>query len=212
MVLLHVLSDRKVCDIALSIGVNMALIQMCQQVLWCAKKVIVRAMDTENKNFRVSSKKQAVVQALTVTLLPTSTKDNSNDCKKPLISTRALSKMLGFSNGGGGWRHILKASKKREEIPESNAEEWCMIDDDNICTKYSDTLLDDLEAWMNDNDMVCFNPNKGETILKRDQQGKIVRDPITKKPFNVPKLLMTCNPRELHNHMISKVLISKSQI
>jgi hypothetical protein len=44
-----------------------------------------------------------------------------------------------------------------------------------------DTLLDDLEAWMNDNNMVRFNPNKGETILKRDQQGKIARDPITKK-------------------------------
>jgi len=56
LVLLHVLSDRKV-DIASSIGVNMALIQMCQQVLRCAKKLIVRATDTENKNFRVSSKK-----------------------------------------------------------------------------------------------------------------------------------------------------------
>jgi len=75
-----------------------------------------------------------------VALLPTPTKDNSNDCKKPLISTRALSKMLGFSNGAG-WRHILKASKKHEEISESNAAGWCMIDDDNIRTKYSDTLL-----------------------------------------------------------------------
>ena len=74
---------------------------------------------------------------------------------------------------------------------------------------------------MNDNNMVRFNPNKGETILKRDRQGKIVRDPITEKPINVPKLLMTCNPRELHNRMISdvvgatdgdKVLISKSKI
>ena len=57
LVLLHVLSDWKVCDIASSIGVNTALIQMCQQVLCCVKKLIVRAMDTENKNFRVSSKK-----------------------------------------------------------------------------------------------------------------------------------------------------------
>ena len=188
----------------------MALIQMCQQVLWCAKKLILRATDTEKKNF-TSSKKQAVVQALTVALLPTPTKVISNDCKKPLISTRALSKMLGFSNGAG-WRHISKASKKHKEISESNSEGWCMIDNDNICKKYSDTLLNDLEAWMNDNKIVRVYPNKGETILKRDQQGKIVRDPITKKPFNVPKLLMTCNPRELHNHMISKVLISKSKI
>jgi hypothetical protein len=157
---------------------------------------------------------------LTVALLPTPTKVISNDCKKPLISTRALSKMLGFSNGAG-WRHISKASKKHKEISESNSEGWCMIDNDNICKKYSDTLLNDLEAWMNDNKIVRVYPNKGETILKRDQQGKIVRDPITKKPINVPKLLMTCNPRELQNHMISdfvgatdgdKVLISESKI
>ena len=207
-------------DIASSMVVNMALIQMCQQVLQCAKKLIVRATDIENKNIRVSSKKQAVVQALTVALLPTPTKDNSNDSKKPLISTRALSKMLGFSNGAG-WRHISKGLKKCEEISESNTEGWCMIDDDNIPTQYSDTLLNDLEVWMNDNDMVRFNPNKGETILKRDRQGKIVRDPITKKPINLSKLLMTCNPRELHNHMISdfvgatdgdKILISESKI
>ena len=76
--------------------------------------------------------------------MPTPTKDNSNDCKKPLISTRALSKMLGFSNGAR-WRHISKASKKREEISESNAAGWCMIDDDNIRTKYSNTLLDTLK-------------------------------------------------------------------
>jgi hypothetical protein len=53
LVLLHVLLDRKVSDIASSIGVNMALIQICQQLLWCAKKLIVRATDTENRNFIV---------------------------------------------------------------------------------------------------------------------------------------------------------------
>ena len=121
MVVLHVLSDPKVRNIASSIGVNMVPIQMCQQVLWCANKLIVRANDTDNKNFRVSSKKQAVVQGLTVALLPTPTKDDSNDCKKTLISTRTLSKMLGFSNGA---RHqaISKALKKRKEISESNAD------------------------------------------------------------------------------------------
>jgi hypothetical protein len=52
--------------------------------------------------------------------------------------------MLGFSNGAR-WRHISKGLKKREEISESNAEGWCIIDNDNIRTKYFDTLLDDLE-------------------------------------------------------------------
>ena len=74
---------------------------------------------------------------------------------------------------------------------------------------------------MQDNDMVCYKPNKGETIIKHDRHGWIVRDPITDKPISVPKLLMTCNPRELHNHMISdfdgatdgnKVLISELKI
>ncbi len=96
-----------------------------------------------------------------------------------------------------------------------------MINDDDKRTKYSDDLLDDLESWMQDNDMICFNPNKNETIMKRDRDGRIVRDPVTHKPISVPKLFMTCNPRELHNHMIvdfdratdgDQVLISESKI
>jgi hypothetical protein len=27
-------------------------------------------------------------------------------------------------------------------------------------------LLDDLESWMQDNDMIRFNPSKNETIMK----------------------------------------------
>jgi hypothetical protein len=97
-VLLHVLLHSKVLDIALSIGVHMSVIQMGQQVLWSAKKLIVRANDTDNKNFRFSSKKRAVVQALTIALLPTLNKDDSNEYRKQLILTRSLSKILGFSN------------------------------------------------------------------------------------------------------------------
>ncbi len=77
-----------------------------------------------------------------------------------------------------------------------------MINDDDKRTKYSDDLLDDLENWMQDNNFICFNPSKNETIIKWDRKGRIVRDPVTHKPISVPKLFMTCNPRELHNHMI----------
>jgi hypothetical protein len=137
-----------------------------------------------------------------------------------MISTRALSKLLGFSTSAGH-RIITKALKKHEAISESNADGWIMIDDDDKHTKYSDKLLNDLEAWMQDNDMIHFNPSKGDTIIKCDRDRRIVRDPITHKAVCVPKLFMTCNPRELHNHMISdfigatdgdRVLISESKI
>jgi hypothetical protein len=74
---------------------------------------------------------------------------------------------------------------------------------------------------MQDNDMTRFNPSKNDTIMKRDRDGRIVRDPVTHKPISMPKLFMTCNPRELHNHMIvnfdratdgDQVLISESKI
>jgi hypothetical protein len=160
------------------------------------------------------------VQALTVALLPSPTKDDSNEYRTPLIFTRALFKMLGFSNGAG-WRNISQVLKRCLEISESNADGWLMIDDDNKRTKYSDQLLDELEAWMQDNDFVRHNPSKGEMKIKRDRDGSIVRDPLTHKPIRVPKLLMACNPRELHNFMISgfdgardgdKVLISKFKV
>ncbi len=96
MVLLNVLLDPQARDIESLIGVNMARIQMCQHVLWCAKKLIVPAKDSDNKNLRVSSKKRAVVQALTIALLPTRTKDDSNDCKKTLISTRDYTRCSTF--------------------------------------------------------------------------------------------------------------------
>jgi hypothetical protein len=167
-VLLHVLSDPKVLDRASSIGVNILGIQMSQQVLRCAKKLILCAKDTDNNNFRVSSKRRAVSQAITVALLPTPTKDDSNDRKRPMISTRALSKLLCFPTSAGH-RIITKALKKCEAISKSNADWWIMIDNDDKCTKYSDKLHNDIEAWMQDNDMIHFNPSKGDTIIKCDR-------------------------------------------
>ncbi len=141
---------------------------MSQQVLRCTKKLILRAKDTDSNNFRVSSKRRAVIQALTVALFPTPTKDDSNECKQPIISTRVLSKLLGFLTSAGH-RIITQALKKCEAISKSNADGWIMIDDNDKHTKYSDKLLNDLEAWMQDNDMICFNSSKSDIIIKHDR-------------------------------------------
>ncbi len=96
-----------------------------------------------------------------------------------------------------------------------------MINDDDKRTKYSDELLDNIESLMQDNNMIGFNPSKNKTIIKHDRDGRIVRDMVTHKPISIPKLFMTCNPRELHNHMVvdfdqatdgDQVLISESKI
>ena len=68
------------------------------------------------------------------------------------------------------------SSKKRRQIADGNRDGWIMMDEDSIRTKYFDELIDSLEIWMENNEMVCHNPCKGEEITKRDRQGKIVRD------------------------------------
>ncbi len=96
-----------------------------------------------------------------------------------------------------------------------------MVNDIDKRTKYSDNLLDDFETWLQNNDKVSCNPCKGDTVIKRDRQGKMVRDPVTNELICVSKMIMLCNPRELHNHMIDtfegardgdKVLISESKL
>ena len=61
------------------------------------------------------------------------------------------------------------------------------MDNDVIRTKYFDKLLDALEIWMENNEMVCRNPCKGEEVITHDRAGKMVRDPITSKPVRVAK-------------------------
>ena len=218
-ILLNVLSDRRVCDISSSIGVNMSNIQDAQQILRCAKKLVQRATATDSKNFKVSTNKQAVLQALTVALLPTPTKQSENQISSS-ISRRALSRLIGLSVGAGH-RITSEAGKKRDAIADGNNDRWIMVNDDDKRSKYSEDLLDDFGTWLQNNDKVTYNPCKGETIIKRDQQGKHVRDPVTNELICVSKMIMLCNPRELHNHMIDtfegardgdKVLISESKL
>ncbi len=57
---------------------NISNIQDAQQILRCAKKLVQHATATDNKNFKVSTNKRAVLQALTVALLPTPTKQSDS--------------------------------------------------------------------------------------------------------------------------------------
>ena len=113
------------------------------------------------------------------------------------------------------------SSKKRRQIADGTQNGWILVDDNRVRTKYSDNLLDSLEIWMENNKMVCHNPCKGERIIMRDRQGNIVRDPMTNQPVGVAKMLLKCNPRILHQHMIetfdeatngNNVLISESVV
>jgi len=176
-ILLHVLSDPVVCNIALSIGVNMSDICVEQQIMKCGKKLIQRATQTDNKNFKVSTRKRYLVKAISVAFLPTPTKNDSDphctNNRKRNISIRELARILGFSNGTG-WRTMTIAESKRGEIADGGSNGWIMLDEDDERTKYSDNLLDSLELWMANKDMVLDNPCKGELVIKCDRRGDIV--------------------------------------
>ena len=50
--------------------------------------------------------------------------------------------------------------------------------------------------------MVDHSPFKDNFAIKRDRNSEIVHDTITNVPICVPKMMLKCNPRQLHNHMI----------
>jgi hypothetical protein len=50
--------------------------------------------------------------------------------------------------------------------------------------------------------MVRHSPFKDNLVIKRDRKGSVVRDPATGVPLRVQKMMLMCNPRVLHNHMI----------
>jgi hypothetical protein len=43
---------------------------------------------------------------------------------------------------------------------------------------------------------------KDSLVIKQDQNGSIVRELATGVPIQVQKMMLMCNPRVLHNHMI----------
>jgi hypothetical protein len=117
------------------------------------------------------------------------------------ISMREICKQLGFSVGTG-IRTLSSVKKKRSDIAEGREEGWIMLNEDVQQTKYSNELLDALEYWIENNDMVRHSPFKNNLVIKRDRDGSIVRDPTTRQPVRVQKMMMMCNPQMLHNHMI----------
>jgi hypothetical protein len=113
------------------------------------------------------------------------------------------------------------AQKKRSDIADGDKDGWIMLADDELRSKYTDELLYALEYWMENNDMVRHSPFKDNLVIKIDRNGSIVRDPATGVPLRVQKMMLMCNPRVLHNHMIehfddatdgNRVLISESKL
>ncbi len=177
-------------------------------ILRCARKLIGRKQNSSNKNkgrCRTSLVKRSVIKALCLGLLPTPTKEMNNDgilcSSKREISMREISNKLGFSVGTG-IRTLSSVKKKRSDIAEGREEGLIILNEDVKRTKYSNELLDALEYWIENNDMVWHSPFKDNLVIKRDQDGSIVRDPTTRQPVRVQKMMMMCNPQMLHNHMI----------
>ncbi len=114
---------------------------------------------------------------------------------------REISKQLGFSVGTGH-RTLLTAEKKRADIAEGIKEGWIMLTNNKQWTKYTNDLLNALEYWIKNNNMVRHSPFKENMVIKRGQTGSIVQDPATHHPLRVQKMMLMCNPQILHNHMI----------
>jgi len=149
--------------------------------------------------------KRSFVKALCLGLLPTPTKEISNDgsviSSQREISMREKSKQLGFSVGTGH-RTLLSVEKNRSDIAEGRKKGSIMLNEDEQRTKYTNELLEALEYWVKNNDMVRHSPFKDNLVIKRDRDGSIVRDPTTRQPVRVQKMMLMCNPRILHNHTI----------
>ena len=136
------------------------------------------------------------------------------------LSMREISRQLGF-NWATGRRALSSAKMKRAEIAEGNEQGWIMLSEDEQRSKYTPELLTALEYWIENNDMVRHSPFKDNLVIKRDRDGSIVRDSTTRQPVRVQKMMLMCNPRILHNHMIehfedategNRVVISESKV
>jgi hypothetical protein len=222
LILLKVLTDPSFRDLSSSIGINMKDIQAGRQVMQCSRKLIARS---KNGKRRTSVAKRTVVQALCVGLLPTPTKIlNTDDEVSPPtereLSMQEISRQLGFT-WATGRRALSSAKMKRADIAEGNEQGWIMLSEDEQRSKYTPELLTALEYWIENNEMVRHSPFKNSLIIKSDRSGRIVKDMTTGAPLRVQKMIMMCNPRELHNHMIqnfddategNQVIISESKI
>ncbi len=136
------LSDPSIQNIVSSIGINMNETKLGQQLLRCARKLIGHTQNSSNKNkspCRTSVVKRLVVKALCLGLLPTPTKEISNDgsviSSQREISMREISEQLGFSVGTGH-RTLSSVEKKQSNIAEGRKEGWITLNDNEQRTKY----------------------------------------------------------------------------
>ncbi len=199
LILLRVLSNPSIRNLSSSIRINMKEIKLGQQLLRCARKLIWHSKNSPGNNggrYRTSVAKRSVVKALCLGLLPTPTKETGNDgtsiASRRAISMRQISKQLGFSYGTGH-RTLSSVKKKRADIAEGTKEGWIMVTDEEQRTKYTDELLNALEYWIQNNDMVQHSPFKDNLVIKRDRTGLIVRDPATHQPLGVTNMMLMCN-------------------
>ncbi len=110
--------------------------ELGQQLLRCTRKLIGRTQNSSNKNkgqCTTSAVKCLVIKALCLGLLPTPTKEMSNEgsviLSKREISMREIVKQLGFSVGTGH-RALLSVKKKQSDIVEGRKEGWIMLNED----------------------------------------------------------------------------------
>ena len=110
-----------------------------------------------------------VIKALCIGLFPTPTKETGNEGSVMLsqreILMREISKQLGFSVGTGH-RTLSSAKKKQSDIAEGRKEGWIMSNEDKLQTKYTHELLDALEYWIKNNDLVRHSPFKANLVIK----------------------------------------------
>jgi hypothetical protein len=80
---------------------------------------------------------------------------------------REISKQLGFSVGTGH-RTLSLAEKKRADIAEGIKGGWIMLTNNKHWTKYTNDLLNALEYWIENNNMVWHSPFKDNMVIKRN--------------------------------------------
>ncbi len=80
---------------------------------------------------------------------------------------RQICKQLGFI-AGMGHRTLLSAERKQADIVEGTEEGWIMLTNDNQRTKYTDELLNALEYWIKNINMVWHSPFKDNLVIKQD--------------------------------------------
>ena len=78
---------------------------------------------------------------------------------------REISKQLDFSVGTG-LRTLSSVKKKQSDIVEGKKKGWIMLNEDEQRTKYTNELLDALEYWIKNNNMVRHSPFKDNLVIK----------------------------------------------